>query len=128
MTRLIAAARRLLEVIAEPNDIVRDHWMDNALQEMADAIDEAGKSTCIRCPACDSRMLDMDDDYFGCTECSYWGRYIRDIQDWHPRPTDDRAIEFPRKATREERVANIKECIRYCEEKARCSASSQPGS
>lgn len=38
---LLEAAKALLDVIAEPDQIVQDHMMDNALQAMADAISRA---------------------------------------------------------------------------------------
>lgn len=40
--RLRGRALRLLDLLAEPNEIVREHDMDNAVQELADAIAAAG--------------------------------------------------------------------------------------
>lgn len=41
---LVAAGKRLLEAIAEPSEIVREMVMDNVVQAMADAIENAERS------------------------------------------------------------------------------------
>jgi hypothetical protein len=38
---LLAASERLLELLAEPNEIVREMGMDNAIQSLSDAIAKA---------------------------------------------------------------------------------------